>query len=101
MTFEEFEKCIDELKKNTDYIEKLAKLNVNIFEELTLETMVVDLIAKLIGDKYEWLSWWVWEKDFGTREDLEAFESDSQTLIPTTTAQDIWNLIKRNVEEEK
>ena len=101
MTFEEFEKCIDELKKNTDYIEKLAKLNVNIFEELTLETMVVDLIAKLIGDKYEWLSWWVWEKDFGTREDLEAFESDSQTVIPTTTARDIWNLIKRNVEEEK
>ena len=104
MTYKEFAEYIEELRKNEEYINKLADLNVNVFEELTLETMVVELLAKAIGDKYEWLSWWIWEKEYGTRKELDAFEKDANgndIVIPTDTPRDIWNLIQRNVEEEK
>lgn len=99
MPYEEFERIIEELKKNNEYIDKLASLNVNIFENLTLETMVVDLLARILGDENDWLSWWIWEKDFGARTELNAFDGDN--VIPTDTAQDIYNLILRSKEEEK
>ena len=70
-----------------------------IHETETLETMVVDLLARILGDENDWLSWWIWEKDFGARTELNAFDGDN--VIPTDTAQDIYNLILRSKEEEK
>lgn len=49
----------------------------------TLESEYVKLIAQLIGDEAEWISWYIYENDFGANE-LVAGIDDEMMSIDTT-----------------
>lgn len=92
ITFEEFRDYIEQIKKNDEYISKLADLNVNVFENLTTDSLAVNLLEKLTNDESEWISWWIWEKDFGTNEKLKVYDKNNNE-IPSTTIKDLWDII--------
>ena len=93
LTFKEFKHFMNEIIKNEKYIDECARLNVNIFEELTYSDLAVKLLQKLTNDKNEWISWWIWEKNQGTDENIKAFD-ETDNEIPSKTIKDLWNLIQ-------
>lgn len=72
MEWKKFLACMEHIKKWSDTIDDLydnykvdlADLSVNfIMDDL------VDMLELNLGDKFETISWWCWEADFGRRKD--------------------------------
>lgn len=57
-------------------------------------TELFDKMLKLLmNDKNEWISWWMYEKEWGTKKKFDCYDKNKK-LIPSTTIKDLYNLIK-------
>lgn len=74
LTFEEFKKHIDAMIDAAAFQDGIGDLvrayNTKQNDQVSLLlpsliTNVVELLEHIMGDKYEWISYWVWELDFG------------------------------------
>lgn len=97
MSFSEFEKTIKEIQKDEEYLSQLSQMGMNLFEHLGSTSITVRLLEKIFMDKSEWISWWIWEKDFGTKDEMQAFNKD-RTIIPLSTVRELYDFL---VEEMK
>lgn len=100
ITKDSFIKLIDQHKEFSKYI--------NDFEEvskiLTVDSPLFDSFYKLFDlilnisfndVAQEDISWWLYEKEYGTREDMKMWDKDDNE-IPSSTVDDLWNMIKDN-----
>ena len=58
-----------------------------------VEAKIVNLLKETLGDSSDWIGWWLYEKDWGKKEGLSAFDKNNKEL-PSTTVEDLYNLIK-------
>ena len=74
-----------------------------VFSSMILQKDVfaIELLEKLSGDRYEYISWWCFEKDFGRRVDINVYERKGEDqIVPTDTAEDLYDLITQNLQEK-
>lgn len=96
--------------KEIEYIKSLLKQGDNFsdaFELLLEDTYVtnifggvadhlVALLSQLCCDKGEWISYYIWELDFGEKYTEESVTEADGTPIPLKTPEDLWNLLQEN-----
>lgn len=66
-----------------------------------LVSSIIDLLKVIYKEKTDddVISWWIYEKDFGRRTDLNMFKEDTEEIIPSNTIEDIYRyLIEYNFE---
>ena len=66
-----------------------------------LVSSIIELLKVIYKEKTDddVISWWIYEKDFGRRTDLNMFKIGGEEIIPTNTIEDIYRyLIEYNFE---
>lgn len=105
MTKEQFIKYMGIIHKRYDALEMLyydlekliGVVSDRIINETSVEPMV-DMLAEWVGDTDEWIRWYVFEKEWGNREELEITNKDG-SVVPSDSYDDIWNLIQSDKGE--
>lgn len=63
----EFKKILDDIVKYCDKSSQVSKdlgeLDIEVVFGNRFIDYTVDLLSKIMGDKYGWISWWLWESD--------------------------------------
>ena len=57
------------------------------------------LVKELMHDEGEWIEYWIYELEYGTRTDLGASYKDG-TPIPLATIEDLYRLLCKNAMED-
>ena len=85
MTIEELQHLLNLM--DADYKRKMDayKLGIDLSEFNESAQEVIDLLLKHVfnEDQYETLCWWMYEKDFGRREDLQMWDADGNEVCRT------------------
>jgi hypothetical protein len=92
----------EEMKRREEYAIYASKLFPNAFKANLLPdpTFIEQCIAnleKLSGDIDEWISWWIWDTDFGVKNNEVTFKDGKKKKI--ITVEDLYNLINNHYEE--
>ena len=85
MTLEVFKEVVRLLKEQSDRDSAIYKIGVDLSEfESPLQTVVSHLIGSLYGkDGKETFEWWCYEKEWGTKTDLEMTDSEGNLMCET------------------
>lgn len=102
---DDFCRTIYELKRNDEFIDKLNDL----FSEFKrddavyctgLESTIVSLLETMFDDNQtNWISYWLWELNFGNDyKEGDVTEHDG-TIIPLRTAEELYDFLIKNMED--
>lgn len=82
MTYEKFEKIMLALNKSSQNTNLLYRHGVDITEITDhLQTIIEDLLGFIFTKEgKDWIEWFIYEKDFGEREDIKAWDSDKNEI---------------------
>lgn len=58
------------------------------------ETLVVDSIKEAMDDKYDWISYWIYDLECGTKAKKKTVTSKDGKNIPIKTLDNLYNIIK-------
>ncbi len=104
---DEFVKILKKIQDDWDFYSLISSLGHKNNREDTLNIspktvdVAIELLEKLSGDRYEYISWWCFEKDFGRRVDINVYEGKGEDqIVPTDTAEDLYDLITQNLQEK-
>lgn len=61
---------------------------------------IIKAISEIIGDDEDWIEWYVYEKEWGTKEDLGVADGDGN-VVPSETLEDLWELIQSSKDGNK
>ena len=92
-TYLEFYECMEELRAAMDFYEGLARLGIQL-DYIPLENTYVKNLQRLVNDKNDWISYYIYERDWGKEEGDCVFEHKTGEPIPLKTLEDLWNLIQ-------
>jgi len=92
--FTESINSITEVLEANDALEKYLKGDVLEYNAPLIAT-AVSLLENVMNDKDQWISYWLWELDMGSRSDLMATYENGDT-IPLSTVEDLYNLLIDN-----
>lgn len=107
ITYEEFERYIDSIKMVLDVENSLMAISSDVRtkskSEFTLYypsliSEVIELLGKAVGDKDDWISYYIFELDFGKQSDFLQVKDCSGNIIPLKTTKDLWDIIKTTQE---
>lgn len=106
MSKESFCQVIDNYKSMWNFTDEMNdlfdkyKMDGNIYPPMCTET-VIDLLEFIFNDVNEWIQYWTLELEFGERyEDGDVQDKDGE-VIPLKTAEDLYDLLVRNMKESK
>jgi len=105
MTLEQFTSFIEAIKKFHEREQKLG----DMFEEFNSSWTIVEFCPEIVSsilsylksyfeDNDEWITYFMYELDYGTRTDLEATYVDG-TSIPLSSIEDLYKLLLENQNE--
>jgi hypothetical protein len=80
MEYEKFEKIILNLQKSFDQADILYNNGIDITEVAdNLHIIINDLLGIIFTDDgKDWIDWFMYEKEFGKREDFKAWDGDNE-----------------------
>ena len=58
---------------------------------------IIKTISEIIGDKENWIDWYIYEKEWGTKEDMKVTDINNN-VVPSETLEDLWELIQNSKE---
>ena len=106
MSRESFCKVMNNYRSMFDFTDEMNdlfdkyKMDGNIYPPMCTET-VVDLLEFIFNDENQWISYWIFELDFGKNyEDGWVTQKDG-AVIPLKTVEDLYDLLVKNMEESK
>lgn len=104
ITYKEFERYINSIRERQNLELSLR----NIFNKYnrsskdcasicfpSSETNLIELLEKITYDEDEWISYWVYELDFGQKYHKGCVEINGK-LVALLTIYDLWNLLNDN-----
>ena len=56
------------------------------------EGIVIELLSDMFDDKGEWISWWVYETNYGA-EHTEVYDKDGNVIADIKTAADLYDFL--------
>ena len=96
MSFEEFNDIINKLKEEDQYMNKCSGIGFDhLVDFIPSYDMVIGLLSMLFNDDDEWLSWWIYETDFGNKP-MGAWDKDNQPIPDLETIEGIYSLLINN-----
>lgn len=93
MKLEDFKKLIQTLKEADTQIDDAYKAKIDLIDFVDVYHGVITLLLKEIyGEEGEdYLSWWLYENDFG-RGGLEAYDEDGKQIL--RTEEELWEFLE-------
>lgn len=104
LTYEEFKKHIDAMIDTAAFQDGIGDLvrayNTKQNDQVSLLlpsliTNVVELLERIMGDKYEWISYWVWELDFGKEYRAGCVTDKNGQDIKLESAHDLYRFLEQ------
>ena len=85
MTLEELTHLLTLMDADNERTREAYKLGIDLTEFRESAQEVIELLLKhvLNEEQYECLSWWMYERDFGRREDLQMWDKDGKEICRT------------------
>jgi len=85
MTLPELTHLLNLMDADNKKIRAAYRLGIDLIEFTESAQEVVSTLLKHVfnEDQYETLSWWMYEKDFGRREDLKMWDKDGKEVCRT------------------
>lgn len=93
VTFKEFEKMLKHIISTSDMVDELYKYHIDFIETdaVGLIDHVINLLSKILKDKYETLSWWCWETNFGRDKEMCIIQDvKTEKEVAIDTIEKIW-----------
>jgi len=59
----------------------------------TVHELIIDTLQLAMNDKYEWISYWVYELEYGKKANKETVQDKDNKNIPIKTISDLYNMI--------
>ena len=86
----------EEMKRRKEYMFYASKLfpdafKANLLPNPTFVEQCIANLEKIAGDTDEWISWWIWDTDFGVKSNEITFKDGKKKKI--MTVEDLYNLI--------
>jgi hypothetical protein len=83
MTREDFKKMIGLIEGHSYKSEMVYNYGIDSMEFTDqLHTVISMLMREAFGEiGYDWVSWFLYEKDFGKREDIKAYDENDNEII--------------------
>lgn len=109
ITYEEFKKHLDAVKRNMQFQDGLIDLVVAFNKdsrdecELMLPMMVdnvVDLLALATHDEDDWIAYWVFDLDCGKEYEDGCVTEGDGSIVKLETIEDLWNCLVKNFQTE-
>ena len=100
ITFEEFEQPLEKIRDMVEFQDELSTLvsrhggDCFMFPDMVDD--VVNLLELIMDDDGEWISYFVYELNFGREYEPGTILDDDGTEIPLITIRDLWDLLKDN-----
>lgn len=107
ITYDEFNRYMTVIKDEEELQDKITdavsdynkKQKTSVYLEIpSQDGVIVDLLAKILDDKNEWISYWVYELDCGRRYVDGSVTDKDGGIIKLKTIEDLWNLIMSEKE---
>ena len=107
LTFDEFNEYISAVKSDILFKKKLGELtyqhSMNTGEDCdfqypSLSENVVDILEAVFRDSSTWISYWVYELDFGKEYNENSVIDEHGNSVPLETVEDLWNLVKEEYD---
>lgn len=104
MSLEEFEKYINRIKAINEFQDKLYGV-CSVFNQSnkmgeeaviwmpTMATSVVELLEIAIGSNSDWISYWIWELDYGEKYKDGWITDENGNNIKMKTVEDLYNFL--------
>ncbi len=98
MTFEKFEKLINDLQTQDEVVHSLYKSKVDLIDFVDpYQGIIHDLIREIYGeDGLDWWSWFCYENDYG-RGTLEAWDADETPICYDLKS--LWEYLEKNKKD--
>lgn len=93
--FKEFSKYMNDFWKMQTMYDTLYDLGI-VVDNRPLADNYLEMLQKLVNDKNKWISYYIYERDWGREEGDCVFEHETGEPIPFKTLEDLWNLIQYN-----
>lgn len=61
---------------------------------------IIKVIADIVGDDESWIEWYIYEKEWGIKEDVEVTDVN-HNIVPSKTLEDLWELIQSSKDGDK
>lgn len=94
-SFEEFCKYMLDFSRMQNMRDTLHGLGI-VADSLPLVDNYIEMLQRLVNDKNEWISYYIYERNWGKEEGDCVFEHETGEPIPFKTLEDLWNLIQYN-----
>ena len=102
ITFNTFERCIEQIKQCFEFFDSLYALGIDT-AELPFDRVYCDLIDLLeieMGDtRNHWISFFIYNMDFGNRADAVTVMNNGKEISLSTT-RELWELLIHEIGEE-
>lgn len=107
ITCEEFERYIGSIQTVLNVENSLMAISSEVRtkskSEFTLYypsliSEVIELLGKAVDDKDGWISYYVFDLDFGKQSDFLQVKDSDGNVIPLKTTKDLWNIINSTRE---
>ena len=103
---EYFVKCINFIKERDKQQQKINDMFTDEFEDsifypyMKYETAFVDLLSKVMEDDGEWISYFIYELDFGKNYKDGMVEDENGNYIPMGTAEELYDFLIKEKENK-
>lgn len=114
ITRQEFVKIINRLRDYNDLQDKIQDLFRDNIDNQEMdfmnagsicvghETIVVKLLENMFNDRGNWISWWLYEQDYGRSVSIDdVFDEEIEKFIDLTTPEKLYDYLIKEMEEKK
>lgn len=102
ITFDTFERCIEQIKPHFEFSDNLYRIGIDIAElpaDIICDNLV-DLLEAVMGDtRNHWISFFIYNMDFGNRADAVTV-MDNGKEISLSNTRELWDLLVHEIGEE-
>ena len=102
ITFNTFERCIEQIKQCFEFFDGLYALGIDVagVPSDRICDDLVDLLETTMGDtRNHWISFFIYNMDFGNRADAVTV-MDNCKEISLSTTRELWDLLVHEIGEE-
>ena len=102
ITFNTFERCIEQIKQCFEFFDGLYALGIDVAGVPSDRVCddLVDLLEATMGDtRNHWISFFIYNMDFGSRAD-EVTVMDKGKKISLSNTRELWDLLVHEIGEE-
>ena len=101
LSYEEFEKIIETLRDKYERLDKISEaLNWCEVYDISMGDQVADLLSYIFDDKDDWISYWMFERDFGRDWYVGCVKDGDGVDIDLSTVRNLYDFLIENMRKE-